>query len=1416
MSSPRSLMHESSVLLVAAGLALLAASPLAGQNVITNGEFATDLSSWSVLVGSGVWDPLDRNGSPASGSALLTAPDSFALLRQTCLPVVPGATYDFGATIYLPSGQGGSGHSWIRVMWDSDCNPSGIVGLHQTPDFAGLGSWQAVEYSQAAAPIDATFAHLDLAVVRTSGTFSGHVDGVFLWPSDPTPIVVTTPADSGTGSLREAMQQANSDGAPSVITFDPGLAGGTISLATALPGLSEDATEIDGDLDDDCVPDIAVNGNWIPNADGLDVNSNGNRIAGLAIHSFDCPGCGGDLILIANASSNLIECNHLGTDLSGTVPLGTQTYGVKIVGGASGNIVRDNRILYNGTGVGIYEGSSDNTIGPGNEIAFGGRGVDIDEDDLGGFPDFVALTPDAVQAFATIDFSDDCAGFHQSGEPTLFDGLGHPFTEDFGMRLTGDLTLSATGDYLFEIPQLDDLARLMVDSVEYLNVYAPGPHSVTVPGLSAGVHSLELDFFEGGGAARLAFTVSGPGAASLSTGAAPPAGCTASQPGLCGELFQRRRPAEGNRITQNSIHDNSGLGISLNCCCSPLANDPGDADLGANTTLNHPEIASVVPIGGGLYSASGSAPLGSTVEVFVSDGDPSGFGEGREFLASTTADGSGAFSVGLPLELGTSLLTATATDPAGNTSEFGPNYAPTAGSDRVTVGGLSALPGDTVVLPVYVRDASLTPLGLDRPAGERIQGIVFKVLFPGGTIATASAARAGVLAGLTPLWELAPATGSSIAYLGSFAEAGNLIPFNLDAAEPGDVVVELTLTLAASAPAGSLPLTLDTATTELDNQAGTLVENAGNGALALADGQIFVQSNAASWLWAGAESASSVRLTWADPNANETGFRVERSEDGASWTPVGSAGPDDWQFLDTAGLAPATFYLYRLVTLIPQGDSQISNVAPTMTHALQAAKVCSSRLSGPRSRVRFPAVAWSGDGWGTVAQVYDGDQQGDLYFQRLNSADLAPVGPAVRLTATDAASQYPTLRWNGSHYGLLWYENLRGEPDARRQRQQAARRRAAAGALRRLAAHEPRQRAGLGRHPLGLLQQRVEQPAALARRLLPPVGGGRHGARTGRHHHHRQRPGVRDRRRLQPHRQPVRGGLDPLPQHRRRGLVPARRGVERRAPRGTGAARLLHRLQRRPGGGVEPRLAAGRRLDGRVDRIPPRGRRGAPHAAHGRRRRHGARRRAHATLRRLRSGRSAVRRGSGRHTGTGRRAPRLRLVHRLGLGDLRDLLGARRRRGQSSRPAHPGHAVGRPLFDLSPRRDRRGASGRGVQRRGHDEHAGDRRRPDRRCRESGQHRPALLRPEPRQQLDQRQRWRRLGRPARRGLRDRLDRQRSPRLQRGLRPDRRRQRHDASNRSSPGHARARRFAGRGAGRFRPGLQGHDQSRALRPL
>src|SRR5687768_4835237 len=161
--------------------------------------------------------------------------------------------------------------------------------------------------------------------------------------------------------------------------------------------------------------------------------------------------------------------------------------------------------------------------------------------------------------------------------------------------------------------------------------------------------------------------------------------------------------------------------------------------------------------------------------------------------------------------------------------------------DVVTVGTVTAS-GTTVEVPIFIRDAGGTSLGIDRPAGSKIQSFSIKVVYePVAAISSISIARDGITASLTPTSEFTPATANSVSILDTFPEATNLIPFTLNASAPGDRVAQLFVTLSASAtPGTTISLMLDSALTQLTDAGGTAAtkESEANGQLQLVDGSI--------------------------------------------------------------------------------------------------------------------------------------------------------------------------------------------------------------------------------------------------------------------------------------------------------------------------------------------------------------------------------------------------------------------------------------------------------------------------------------------------------------------------------------------------------------------------------------------------
>jgi hypothetical protein len=136
-------------------------------------------------------------------------------------------------------------------------------------------------------------------------------------------------------------------------------------------------------------------------------------------------------------------------------------------------------------------------------------------------------------------------------------------------------------------------------------------------------------------------------------------------------------PAQRNLISGNSIFSNVQLGIDLGPN-GVTANDASDLDTGANGLQNYPSLTSA-------HSSSGSTTIigklnsvantSFTIEFFINTAcDGSGFGEGKSFLGSTQVKDLGndsALYATLPFAAPVGqFITATATDPLGNTSEF--------------------------------------------------------------------------------------------------------------------------------------------------------------------------------------------------------------------------------------------------------------------------------------------------------------------------------------------------------------------------------------------------------------------------------------------------------------------------------------------------------------------------------------------------------------------------------------------------------------------------------------------------------------------------------------------------------------------------------------------------------------------------
>jgi len=142
--------------------------------------------------------------------------------------------------------------------------------------------------------------------------------------------------------------------------------------------------------------------------------------------------------------------------------------------------------------------------------------------------------------------------------------------------------------------------------------------------------------------------------------------------------------AADNTITQNSIFSNEELGIDLGVPYhgdGVTPNDSEDTDTGPNNLMNFPVFKFALAALGQLVvqgTIDTPNPETVTIEFFANPvpkpgGDPSGHGEGAIFWGMIIPNPQGMFTATLPPVSPGTLITATATDINGNTSEFSRN-----------------------------------------------------------------------------------------------------------------------------------------------------------------------------------------------------------------------------------------------------------------------------------------------------------------------------------------------------------------------------------------------------------------------------------------------------------------------------------------------------------------------------------------------------------------------------------------------------------------------------------------------------------------------------------------------------------------------------------------------------------------------
>ena len=186
-------------------------------------------------------------------------------------------------------------------------------------------------------------------------------------------------------------------------------------------------------------------------------------------------------------------------------------------------------------------------------------------------------------------------------------------------------------------------------------------------------------------------------------------------------------------------------------------------------------------------------------------------------------------------------------------------------------------------------------------------------------------------------------------------------------------------------------------------------------------------------LTAGASSASpssSIALSWSDTSTNETGYMVERSADGASFSQRAQLSSGAASFVDNGLTAGATYY-YRVYAFNSAGASPYSNVAsgatqgsspaptptPTPTPAPTAPTAPSNPTPGNGAtgvNANNMTLGWSGNG-----TSYDVYLNGALVASNLKTTSWRTSGNggatySWMVVAKNAAGSTPGPAWSFS------------------------------------------------------------------------------------------------------------------------------------------------------------------------------------------------------------------------------------------------------------------------------------------------------------------------------------------------------------------------------------------------------------------
>lgn len=682
--------------------------------------------------GSGILSPVgDKPGTLTSAGDVTFLPGSSFAARFN------GTTAGSGYDVLNADGRidlGGAPTLQLALGFEPSVGDSftilsaagGITGA-----FAGLPD--GTKFTIINATLQIHYTPTSVVIVTTASTF-----------------LVTNTADSGSGSLRQAILDANAHPGPDTIDFAiPGSGVQTIVVGSTtglhLPDITDPVT-IDGysqpgasvntlTYGDNAVLLIELDGSAAPlGSDGLTIAAGNSTVRGLVINKFPSDGIalwtnGGDQVegnfigtnatgtaALANAGRGVTINNSAGNTIGGaTTPearnviSSNKGYGVAISdSGAAGNVVEGNYIGLEADGAsplgnlggGVLVAGAGNTIG-GTTAGAGNVLGGVTNGDVGVF------LASGFNLVAGNFFGTDSTGTHYSNAFTYDIEVGNGAEHNTiggtaagarnlidaaaeGMIVYSDFTtiqgnyigVDATGTQALgsqvgvgNQSSNDTILGNVISGNVRSGITLDATANVLVQGNLIGTNATGTAALPNGVGILIDDRATGNNIGGTNLSAGNVIAFNAG-PGVQIGFSPTDSTTLDNAVRGNAIYANGGLGIDLGNDGVTLNHSGSVA--GPNNFQNVPILAEA-PLGTGTLVTGTLNSLPNTtytLDFYANTSpDPSGYGQGRSYLGSTTvtSDGLGnsnfAVTFGVPFSQA-QFITATATDPAGNTSEF--------------------------------------------------------------------------------------------------------------------------------------------------------------------------------------------------------------------------------------------------------------------------------------------------------------------------------------------------------------------------------------------------------------------------------------------------------------------------------------------------------------------------------------------------------------------------------------------------------------------------------------------------------------------------------------------------------------------------------------------------------------------------